>query len=88
MCGFFRSHGIFIDLPGVVEGQIIQKSLSNSEIRVVTSGVLSSETIRTMKERMQSQLGDVNVLVNPVNEIPRTANGKFKAVISAINKLK
>ena len=38
-----------------------------------------------MIERIQSQLGEVKVDFSYVEEIEKTTNGKFKAVISYLN---
>jgi len=35
---------------------------------------------------MQSQLGDINLKINQLRNIPSGPNGKFKSVISKIKK--
>ena len=35
---------------------------------------------------MKSQLGEINLDISEVNEIPKGANGKFKSVISHITR--
>lgn len=77
-----RFHGIFINLPNVLEGQIIQHTVNDYEIKVISTKEITADEQNTMIARMKSQLGPVNVIVNQVPEIPRTGNGKFKAVIS------
>ncbi|GAB5555127.1 MAG: phenylacetate--CoA ligase family protein [Saprospiraceae bacterium] len=80
-----RFHGVFIDLEDVIEAQVIQFSLEEIEIKVVSSKeILSEKSIATMINRMQSQLGDIKVIINQVDGIPRGPNGKFKAVISKL----
>lgn len=79
-----RFHGIFIDLPSIIEGQIIQHELERFEVRVVLSKPLSSEETKTIQQRMKSQLGEIIVEIKQVDKIPRTANGKIKAVISHV----
>ena len=37
-----------------------------------------------MAERLRERLGDVAVVLEPVAEIPRTANGKLRSVVCAI----
>jgi len=81
-----RFHGIFIDLPNLLEGQIIQNDLYSIKVNAVAKGKLSSEENNLIKDRLQSQLGNINVEIEEVKEIPRGPNGKFQAVISKINQ--
>lgn len=71
------------DLP-VREAQIIQESLNVVRIRYVPSPEFTPEATRSMKERLRDRIGPVDVIVEPVDELPRTANGKFRAVICNI----
>ncbi len=80
-----RFHGIFYHIPSIIEGQIIQHTLYDFEVKVVADHLKDSET-DLMKRRMISQLGDVNVTINRVSAIERSANGKFKSVISHVNR--
>jgi phenylacetate-CoA ligase len=79
-----RFHGIFINIPSIVEGQIIQHSTTSFEIKVVSSKPLTNEEKKILYKRMESQLGQVKITINPVTSIARTASGKFKAVISHV----
>jgi len=81
-----RFHGIYYDIPSIVEGQIIQHSLTNFELKVVVSNNLSEADFGLLKKRMLSQLGEINIEINVVDSIPRTSNGKFKAVISNVKR--
>jgi phenylacetate-CoA ligase len=82
-----RFHGIFINLPNLIEGQIIQHTLNTFEIRVVTNGQWTVSEKETIEKRMRSQLGEVEVSVSEVSSIPRNQNGKFQAVISNLKWL-
>ena len=80
-----RFHGIFINLPNLVEAQVVQHDFDRYTVRVVAPGHLSQEEEQTIVSRMKSQLGkDVHVIVHRVGAIPRTSNGKFKAVVSEL----
>lgn len=82
-----RFHGIFVGLPYVMEGQVVQHSLEDFTVNVVATSNFSLSEEATIIQRMKSQLGEqIHVSVNPVKEIPRTANGKFRAVISELIK--
>lgn len=81
-----RFHGIFIDQPHVMEGQIIQEELDLIRCKVVTTPDFNQTDIDEIIQRIQQRLTDrVRVIVEPVEHIPRTKSGKFKAVISKLN---
>jgi phenylacetate-CoA ligase len=80
-----RFHGIFIDQPHVQEGQIIQEALDRIRVKVVPNGRFDQSDVQSIVTRVQQRLGpQVEVVVESVNIIPRTPNGKFQAVISQI----
>lgn len=81
-----RFHGIFIQLPAIIEGQIIQHTLTDFEIKVVAARPLTDKEGTLLIGRMQSQLGNIRLEINQVSHIPRNQNGKFQAVISKIKR--
>lgn len=81
-----RFHGIFINIPSIIEAQVIQHTLTDFEIKIVSNGNLSGQEIDTIKNRMKSQLGDIEIKINQVESLPRETNGKLKAVISHVKK--
>ena len=60
-------------------------SLENLEIKLKIDETYSKQAENTMRNRLQSQLGNVNVSFCYVDEIEKTPNGKFKAVISKLS---
>ncbi len=81
-----RFHGIFVNLPNVIEGQIVQNTLDDFELNIVTHKGLTENEINTLNKRMISQLGEISIKIIELNSIPRGANGKFKAVISKVKR--
>jgi phenylacetate-CoA ligase len=79
-----RFHGIFINLPNIIEGQIIQHTIEDFDILIVAAKHLTEEDKTTIQNRMESQLGTINLTIKEVSSIKRNQNGKFKAVISHI----
>lgn len=80
-----RFHGVFVNQPHVREGQIIQESLDLIRVKVVPSDGFGKPDVDEIAHRVQQRLGDsVKVIVESVDEIPRTKAGKFQAVISKI----
>jgi phenylacetate-CoA ligase len=68
------------DLP-ICEAQIIQESLDRIRVRYVPARAFTAAAADSLITRLRSHMGNVQVVLEPVNEIPRTANGKFRAVI-------
>lgn len=78
-----RFHGVFVNQPHVREGQVIQEALDLIRVKVVPSGDFGQEDVDEIAHRVKQRLGNtVNVIVESVQEIPRTKAGKFQAVIS------
>jgi phenylacetate-CoA ligase len=68
------------NLP-VREAQIVQESLERVRVRYVPAPGFDSKAGQSIVERLQARLGSIDVILEPLDEIPRTANGKFRAVI-------
>jgi phenylacetate-CoA ligase len=82
-----RFHGVFLDQPHVREGQIVQEALDRIRVKVVPANEFGQADIRAIIHRVQERLGSrVEVIVEPVREIPRTAAGKFQAVVSLLRE--
>lgn len=81
-----RFHGIFINIPSLIEAQVIQNTLTDFEIKMVVSRKPEEEELQLIKKRMNSQLGEINLDITIVDSIPRNAGGKFKAVISNVTR--
>lgn len=79
-----RFHGIFINLPHVLEGQVIQEALDRFVVKVVNPVGLTPDDEQVIRGRFAERLGPVNVQIERVKEIPRGPNGKFRAVISTL----
>jgi len=82
-----RLDHIFRGQLHVREGQIIQEALERVRVKIVaTDGFGPADTLKIIY-RVQQRLGlGVEVIVEPVNEIPRTAAGKFQAVVSLLRE--
>ncbi len=76
---------VFYGLP-VSEAQIIQERLDCLRVCYVPAMGWTDETRGTIIDRLQVRMGSVEVILEPVNAIPRGSNGKFRAVVSKISK--
>ncbi len=82
-----RFHGIFIDQPHVQEGQIIQETLEHIRVKVIPTQGYDQRDVEEITHRIQQRLGwQVKVEVETVSQIPRTASGKFQAVVSRLHE--
>jgi phenylacetate-CoA ligase len=82
-----RFHGLFVNLPNVVEGQVIQEDLDHIRIRVVAREGFGEDDVRTIRTRVaEERLGPLQVTVERVPLIERTERGKFRAVINRLPK--
>ncbi|MBI3425550.1 MAG: phenylacetate--CoA ligase family protein [Acidobacteria bacterium] len=80
-----RFHGIFVNQPHIREGQVIQEALDRIRVKIVPVNGFGAADVTEIEHRIQQRLGAaVQVIVEPVKSIPRTASGKFKAVISLL----
>ena len=76
-----RLDPIFKERLPIREAQIIQEALDRIRVRYVPAVDFTPQAGRSVIERLQARRGDVKVILEPVNEMPRGANGKFRAVI-------
>jgi phenylacetate-CoA ligase len=72
------------DLP-IKEAQIIQKSLSKIVVRLVPDSGFDQHNADELTAGIQERIGDVEVVIETVNEIQRTSRGKFRAVICELS---
>ena len=80
-----RFHGIFTDQPHIIEGQIIQETLTDFTVRLVPTSEFSEMDEDDVRQRMRQRLGDqVTIKIEKVTSIPRSTSGKFRAVISKV----
>ena len=76
----FKAH-----LP-VREAQIIQEALDRVRVRFVPSAEFTPDAGESIAARLRARLGDVDVVLESVTEIPRTSRGKFRAVVCNLSE--
>ena len=80
-----RFHGVFVDMPEVLEGQIVQESLDHIVVNVVATEDFGERQESTIRNRItKERIGNVRVTIRRLSGIPRTERGKFRAVVSLI----
>jgi phenylacetate-CoA ligase len=72
------------DMP-IREAQVIQETLDHLRVLVVPGSGFSPKHEQALVSALRERVGDVAVVIERVTEIPRSANGKFRAVISKVS---
>lgn len=72
------------DLP-IQEAQIIQEALDCVRVRYVPTPDFRPSHESMITQRLQARMGRVKVVMEPIAEVPRGQNGKFRAVISKLS---
>jgi phenylacetate-CoA ligase len=67
------------------EAQIIQESLNLITVKYVPASGCSNEDLEILADRIRDRLGDIKITFYSHKQIPRSSNGKFKAVVSNLN---
>lgn len=76
---------MFDGLDNLWAGQVVQDSLDTIKVRVVPIRPLDDGARDNLVARARSLVGpDMNVEIDVVHDIPRTRNGKFRAVVCNI----
>jgi len=81
-----RLDPVFKGTVPVRAAQIIQETLTQIRLRYVAEPEFGAHSARSLVEGIRARMGDVNVILEEVSEIPRSANGKFRAVICNLKK--
>ena len=76
-----RLDPVFKNNLHVKEAQIIQKSLKEIIVKCVPDAEFDQQSAKRLSHAIRQRLGDVDVILEIVAEIPRTERGKFRAVI-------
>lgn len=76
-----RMDPVFKSRAPVREAQIVQEALDRVRVRLVPADGYTSDDGAAIAARIRDRLGDVIVTIDEVSEIPRTSNGKLRAVI-------
>jgi phenylacetate-CoA ligase len=72
------------DLP-IHEAQIIQEALDCVRVRYVPTPKFNPDHESEITQRLQARMGKVKVVMEPLAEVPRGPNGKFRAVICRLS---
>ena len=75
----------FGGVANITEGQIIQEQLDLLRVLVVPTADFNDRDRQVLLTNMRSRLGeDQEIIIQPVDSIPRTKAGKFKTTVSKL----
>jgi phenylacetate-CoA ligase len=80
-----RFDTVFKGVDNIKEAQVIQEQLGRFSILVVPADGFDDHDIEKIKDNMRLHVGKVETMVKPVGKIPRSASGKFRAVICRLH---
>ena len=82
-----RLDPVFKATSGIREAQIIQEALSRVRVKVVPAEGFGAAHRSDLIRELRSRLGaDMEIRIETVEGIPRTAGGKFRAVVSLLDR--
>jgi len=80
-----RLDHVFKDVDNIIAAQILQHSLQKTEVKIIRTEKYSENDESKVRNNFISRIGTgVSIEFNYVENIPRTENGKFRAVISEV----
>jgi phenylacetate-CoA ligase len=84
--GIYFPH-LMKEIPEIKKYQVIQKTRSELEVKIVQLLPISGEKIQFLRDEIQNVVGrQVDVKFNFVDDIPLNASGKFRVAISEIRE--
>ncbi|MFC1878369.1 phenylacetate--CoA ligase family protein [Chloroflexota bacterium] len=82
-----RFDTVFKGVENLKEAQVVQQRLYHFVIRVVPDISFGGKDAAKLRDNMALHVGgDINVEIQPVDKIPRTTSGKFRAVLCNLSK--
>lgn len=80
-----RLDPVFKGLGSIRESQIIQESLTRIVVRIVREPDYTEQVGHALVAALRERLGNVDLVLEYVDAIPRTSAGKFRSVISMVS---
>jgi phenylacetate-coenzyme A ligase PaaK-like adenylate-forming protein len=81
-----RLDPVFKARLAIREAQLIQETLDVVRVRYVPADGFGKADARSIIAGLRARIGSVDVIMEEVDAIPRTSGGKFRAVISKVDR--
>jgi phenylacetate-CoA ligase len=83
-----RLDPVFKGFSGIKECQIVQESLDKVSVNIVCDAMFDASIEAELMTEFRKRLGnEMEIELVKMTEIPKSANGKFRPVVSMINKM-
>jgi phenylacetate-CoA ligase len=79
-----RLDPVFKAAGSIAEAQIVQETVDRIRVRLVPTTGFRAAHGQAIAAELRGRMGPIEVVLEEVAEIPRSANGKFRAVISQL----
>lgn len=80
-----RLDHVFKQARNIIAAQIVQKSHTHCELRIMRSASYTQEDEQEIIRALRQRVGDMTIECTYCDELPRGARGKFHAVISFVD---
>jgi len=80
-----RFGAVFNGAVAIREAQIIQESLDCVRVNYVPTPSFTTHHEQLIVQRVKDRMGNIEVLMEPIAEIPRGENGKFRLVVCKLS---
>jgi len=84
MISAFAVYANLNNVQGIKQGQLIQEKIDRFIVKIVKDSKFTDATIKGIKQILKQKLGDIEIDVLVVDNIPREKSGKFKPFISKV----
>lgn len=81
-----RFDTVFKGVVNIRQAQVIQERIDLFTVNVVPAKGFNDADVEQIQANMRLHVGSVNVTVQTVNDIPRSASGKFRAVVCRLSE--
>jgi len=82
---FWSIMGMFSERDSISKFRVIQDKLEEIRIQIVPKGEFTGDTANLLVKHVAQSIGsEVNILIEPVDDIPRDKSGKIHSVISKV----
>jgi phenylacetate-CoA ligase len=81
-----RFDTVFKGINNIREAQIVQEELDLFVIKIVPGEKFSTDEIERLESNMRIHVGSGHIIIKPVDSIPRSPSGKFRAVICNLSE--
>jgi len=81
-----RFDTVFKGVENIKQAQVIQTAVDRFEIFVERTPNFGDHDVSLLQINMRQHVGDVTTIVRSVDELPRSASGKFRAVVCKLSE--